>query len=414
MKKEPTHKPETAVATINPAAIAFRCSQLGRLEACPGSGTAAKGFKDTTSKAAESGNATHKGLTTLCTAANLALPLPQFNTMAEALADEMDLDGRGAFVLPWFARIVHEVCTKGGGVKRVIPCVEDALDFSIDCGCPVSLSGCPDLQIETNDNTLHVFEFKTGALMTETSDNHAQGQGYVLLVATGQNVLAVRLHVLAAGNARGEQHTFTDYNADSIDQLQAKIASILRGGTMEGAPRNVGIEQCRYCPAAGTFRCPESVAAVDKMGHNLCKMTDAVAVFMALDPPERTAVLDRARLVSKIIDKILAAAKEAVTQDAKAIPGYFIGTGGKTVTLPDALTVFSVLQEKAGMTQADFIPALSATIGKVCDAFHDFRVKQAVAAGEKPPTGKADSEACRKLLAGVAVEGVKAGSLERE
>jgi len=387
----------------------FRGSELQRLELCPGSSKAASCMKDTTSLVAESGSTIHAALDAVITLDSLA-SLEAIDDAVEAYKGK--LSTREAFILSWFARIVQKSVADRGGALELSKEESSVIEFKTDDGKTVQVSGTPDLIVKTAQGT-DVFEYKTGSAEVETADKHVQGQLYVLIGARRFPAESVRLHIVAAGNEKGENHTFADYGPDACGFCADRIQSIVMYAVQEDAPRIVSLAACRYCKAAGTIRCKESSHAVEKFGQNIIKMDDPVAVFMALDPEARAATIDRAVLVKRVLEKILAAAKDALAVDPCFIPGYAVGAESKTKSIDDAKATFKVLSEKAGITPDEFSGIVSVSLGDVKRLYVDHVQAEQKAQGAKPSKKKDLELEALTLLAPVIVEGKKKGSLEK-
>lgn len=388
----------------------FRGSELCRLELCPGSGKAQQIIQDSTSKASESGNVIHDALAQVITLETL--------TSAEAMAAAAQeyalnekLGDRESFILGWFAAIVQKAVTDRGGASKILREYKTEIPFETPAGT-VTVGATPDLIIQTAQGA-DVFEYKTGYLGQDTADKHLQGQFYVLIAEKLCGPDPIRLHVLAAGNDKGEQHTFADYGDEGKDFVQARIEKALTAAMVPEAPRIVSLKACQYCKAAGTVACKESCTAVNKFEGNIVKMADPVAVFLGLDPSARAATLDRAILVNRILDKIISAAKTSLAQDPDFIPGYKVGEGVTARTIEDARAAFKILSDKAGITPGQFSAIVGVTLGDVKKLYVDHVQGLQKLQGAKPDTKKALEETAVKLLAPVLVEKKRAGSLEK-
>jgi len=384
-----------------------RCSSLPRLDNCPGSRAAESNIKGTTSEAAESGTTIHHALAVFAKMPEALANADNAEYAIESVIKSEKLEDRNEFVFRWFANVVYATIAERGGALEII--TEKKL--SLDLG-PATLEGSPDLMILTPEG-LDVFEYKTGMADQDTADEHLQGQGYTVLATDALAKESARLHVLAAGNEKGENHTFTDYDHISLDITSGYIKEVIEEALGGNPSRTVSLEACRYCKAAGTQFCPESVQAVEKFEGNVIKMNDPIAVFNALQPAQRTETLERAQLVYKIAEKIVKAAKSGLIADADFLPGYEIGKGSTVRGLPDACAVFKVLNSRLGIGPADFQAICKVSLKDCIKLVHEIQTRKAKAAGEKPPTKKSIEESVPLILKDVIENKAKGGSIQK-
>ena len=387
-----------------------RCSSLPRLEKCPGSRNAEARIKGTTSEAAESGTMIHAALETFIGMPEVLSSQDMAEAAIESITKAAKLEDRNAFVFRWFALVVYTTTAEAGGAAQIISEKKGSLELGFD----MTLTGSPDLQIITVADALHVWEYKTGMASVETSESHLQGQGYLLRAVDDLEWEGdVVLHMLAAGNDKGENHTFTFYTQEDLDAVTENINAVVEGALDPDAPRVVSLEGCQYCKAAGTMFCIESCKAIEKFEGNVIKMEDPVAVFGALEPAQRSATVERAKLVAKIAGKIIDAAKAGVKADPEYIPGWGYGKSSEVRSLPDANGVFQVLNTKLGVTPEQFQGIAGVKLTAVIKLIQGVLTDRATAAGEKTPTKKAMEEMALAMVGDLIARKPKAGSFQK-
>jgi hypothetical protein len=396
--------------------VSFRGSELERVELCPGSKSAEARLADTAGgEAAESGKNIHAALAKVVDFDTLKTA-EAMQEAAEALAASLKLEDRERFVLVWFAGIVQKAIADRGGATQIVKEASGVIPLAGLDGRLAFVTGTPDLIVLTAAG-VDVFEYKTGQGDQVTAEGHVQGQAYVVKAANYFNASHpdnVRLHVLAAGNPKGQQHTFTDYADEGLTYCEDRISKIVTAALDPKAARNVGLKQCRYCKAAGTVLCAESCHAVDKIAGNVLKMTDPVAIFLAMDPAGRAVVLERAVIASRVLKKIQDAAKDALQADPAFIPGWQIGPGEQSRSIPDARAAFKILND-GGFPAATFSACVKVGLADLKDAFHEYTVAKCKkeTPDAKPPTKKSTAELLQTLLDPVTEKKQKAGSLEK-
>lgn len=404
------------------ALISFRGSELERLELCPGSKLAADKIAGKETLDATSGTAIHNALSEVVTLDSVL----NKDAMAAAVDTFVDANGwdkaehaRKASILRWFAGIVQGVIQSRGGALDLVKESKQFLSFTGNGGEFVEVSGTPDLIARCADG-VEVFEYKTGEGEQETAEAHLQGQLYNLLAAKMfppvmvNKPYNVRLHIIAAGNEKGENHTFTDYDEKALKACYVRIVNVVNAALAVNPPRNTSLKACRWCRAAGTSRCPESTGALDKFAANVQKMDNPTAIFGALAPEARAAVIDRIKFVKPIIDKILDAAKEGLAANPDFIPGYGISKPTKTKKIEDTAGAFNVVRG-AGISGEEFASACSVSLPEL-KALYASKVRgEYIKRSEKPPAKTGLDVQLVEMLtaAGVIVETEKAGSLEK-
>lgn len=389
----------------------FHPSSLQRIALCPGSLNAAEGYRGTETEESKSGQRVHKALATMVNLEHLKAGKVGKILTAEMLS--MLKSDREVIVATWFAGIVQKVVNDSGGVIEVVREKKLALKLSPD----VEIEGTPDLMLKTADNTIRVFEYKTGQGEQATSDINLQEQAYIAMVwgclKPGTKPVDVVGHLLAAGNEAGERHTFSKYKPKLIYGLTEKIKSICLAAMQPGAKRVPSFDACRYCPAKATKDCPETLDAVMKFADKAGEVEQAQAIFNQLEPDRRGKAIEKCKLVVAVAEAILDAAKVMLEQDPASIPGWCLSEGRKRREIKDAGICFKILADKIGLAPTAFVEAVNVSISKLEKVVHTWQACKAERAGEKPPTKKAVKELLDSILVEVIESKIGSGSLKK-
>lgn len=222
----------------------IRASSLERRFLCPGSLKAEEGMPDIPSKAADSGNKIHNALRIYFsgTAGNL-----------DDIATVCKLDNRESIVLRWFANNADTEIENHGGADKRWP--ELHLPDTGD-----GIEGTSDLVVHCNDNTWHVFDWKTGYGKQITATMNLQLRAYCVLVAEKFGLFHVKGHLYSAGDDPADSaFTSVTYGPDEIEESRKEIYAIRDACIAENAPRIPSLTGCKWCRACGNpTKCNES------------------------------------------------------------------------------------------------------------------------------------------------------------
>lgn len=100
-----------------------------------------------------------------------------------------------------------------------------------------------------------------------------------------------------------------------------------------------GSEQCQYCKALGTFRCPET----KNMSLPAVKLRDDLDQYGGVEWAAKS--LSLWKMHEKVADRLKGLIKAALVEGID-IPGWELGKPRNIRTIPDAATAFNKLQEK--------------------------------------------------------------------
>lgn len=134
-----------------------------------------------------------------------------------------------------------------------------------------------------------------------------------------------------------EQELVTYQHADLERAYKEMLERVLASNSIN-AKRVPGLEQCKFCRAAGTARCPESQKKM---------MEDATAPFdwNAASPSDRGEWVRALKTAEKSVEKALDAAKAAIEADPAAANGWGIKPGAMQRELKDILAVGAILAD---------------------------------------------------------------------
>jgi len=392
--------------------IEHAASSAGKWELCPGSLEACKGIPETKSEPAKSGDRIHHALYEYAVG------------KVTDIDSRIDLSDRERQVANWFKDQVVKTCRANGGVASIHAEQTSLWQITPELQSHIT----PDLVISMKDGTRHIFDYKSGRAEVHTSDDNRQVQSYALHDWLENDGPADRVvHVLSAGNDSGERHTMTTLDTATMIALEGYIPEIFIAAVKPGAKRELGFEQCRYCLAAGTERCPESIQAVEKFAANAPRMQPVDAVLGAMTPDQCSEAYKKVALVASIADKVKTCLKNKMMEwanpsgdtdwDAEGCPmtGWEITKGSVVRSIPDDYVdeAYRLLNEHEGITPDQFRSIVSVKRTKIEGMVHAVRCEKAELDQEKAPTKKSTIDDLKTILDPVIIESRKAGSLKK-
>lgn len=222
----------------------IRASTMERIFLCPGSFYAEQGLPDIKSNVADSGTRIHNALRLY------------FSTLIGDLSDiaaVCNLDDRESIMLNWFARTAVTAIEQHGGPVKHYP--EFKLEDTGD-----GITGTADLIVRCKDNQILLIDYKTGYGKQLTAEKNLQMRVYVVKTAEIFGCISVLAYLFSAGNyIEDSVFSSAEYGPDEIAESKKEIYAIRDRCLCDCAKRIPGAEQCKYCKASGTERCPESL-----------------------------------------------------------------------------------------------------------------------------------------------------------
>jgi hypothetical protein len=164
-----------------------------------------------------------------------------------------------------------------------------------------------------------LIDYKTGRLeVTPAARNLQLRAGVALLSHNFPHLTEIQAAIIQDRRPI----TTTTYDEESIKASCAQIENIVKATEADDAPRNAGLDQCRFCPAAGT--CPEHKEWVTK-GMDVPEGTAG-----EWGPEDWSSFCESIPLLRKWLDCRVAQAKDMLAEDPASIPGYFLKPGSLT------------------------------------------------------------------------------------
>jgi hypothetical protein len=197
---------------------------------------------------------------------------------------------------------------------------------------------------------------------------------------------SVSVCMVSAGEDFGEWLTKADFSPSSVRMAEMEAQTIWMTADAPNAPRAVGRNQCRFCPANGTIRCPESTTQMAMMRKDY---TDEVLA----NPRACGALYALWKQIEPMGKKVGGALRELLEKGVDGT-GYTLGKPGKTPEVGDPNAVFSAMQGKLNAEQ--FISAVSVSVPALADALYE--------ASKTADTGKLTKDQARKMVDGILTE----------
>ena len=374
-----------------------RSSSLSRIELCPGSRAASKDIENKAGEPAISGTRVHSVLEKAITIETLQ-DRTKLNhaVQMEATAHHCDKgedDGRERFIAWWFSREVLETAMDHQGAKELFH--ELKMDLIYPPEDDLDVSSHPDLIMICNDDTIHVFEFKTGYGKQETADGHIQLQSYIVSYwdrqrGIGEQITAIRGHLLCAGETQDEFHSDALYEEEHIDHMREYIRRVCLASFEENAPRtpNPHLPGCRYCPARGTERCPETIEVMETALATAPQIKEIDLVYRSLEPEKVAAYLEAWAIARPIVKRLEDCAKidieEKLNQGSESpVPGWTVNPGKIRKDVHDPSGLIGAIMSQCNLTLTQLSPCLKPSITKVKKAIWAIAKPNSKAAGIK-------------------------------
>jgi len=328
----------------------IRTSSLPRLALCPGSFAASQGLESKKTAESESGDRVHLAL--------------QSHYLGVEF-DESRLTDRESMVFRWFRKEADALIEKHGGASSVLP--EYVLGNPIP-GTDIILTGHVDLVVICEDGIILIFDWKSGFLEVPPAKNNLQLVGYCWGVAetireTGE-VGFKQIHSYLFSSGSEKAFTGARFSKEHLAQSGEYIRKVAMDCMAEDAPRCPGNEQCRYCPAKCTDRCPESRDWVRQaaVGMELMKTEEP---RLPADKQEVVRVFKAIKQVESFGRKFMSMLKTEVVENPEAWEGMFELEPGNTVrSLADVQSVYNIVVGDHGLVDTDtFLRVVALPIG---------------------------------------------------
>lgn len=308
----------------------MRASELHRISLCPGSVSACAGLPDRESDYAAEGNRLHK--------------------LMAGDTDKASEEDRGL------------VDTAKGWINKLVPdpsavrltIFEHPLEFE-------DLTGTPDVVRLMHDGSALVTDYKFGFLPVPPADVNLQLRAYAVLVAVSHHPTPspIRVAIIQPRAKREEQVTLAEYGIEDLRNAALEIATIQGQSITRSAERVPGEDQCRYCRARSTDRCPESQALVQ---------IERPAVGLPAIPGEELGRLaNAAKVAEKVCDDILGETRRRLLADSHSVPGWTLEPAVPKRVIENPAAAFAVLVDH--LTAAEFASCCDVGVGALDRAY---------------------------------------------
>lgn len=226
-------------------------------------------------------------------------------------------------------------------------CIEQRLTATI---AGIELSGTPDrFYISHDRDRIVVLDYKFGYEPVSPVLN-AQLMAYAVLIACNHLPANIDTPADPAVELVIVQPTVTSRPLSwhtTLGECTARTERTIRAAQDEAAPRFPSAAACTYCPALGS--CPacstRALSTTDTTLH--LAMADML-------PEHRAELLERVKLAEKLCSTLKAQAKDLLTEDPAAVPGWKLAPGATRRSIEDKQAAANIAFA-AGLTPADML-----------------------------------------------------------
>lgn len=271
----------------------------------------------------------------------------------------------------------------------------DACEFDFDLKTEMRLwaksglfSGQGDVVIlEQQLERATIIDFKFGRGEVERAERNYQLAAMAVLVADNfdfvKSVRAMIIQPRALDKSR--RITECEYSKADIDAARDAINAACKEAIEAEKPAQKCGYWCKYCPSS--YRCKAAQEAMSAQ-YKLAVATPNLTI----GAHNARQMFERAQLVKKYCDDVLAAVKNYIVNNPDAQCGLTLAPGVKRAKLGDAAKVYEAV-ESVGITSEEFVNVCDVSISKLQSLYHDKRKLD----NEKQTKKASDIEA-RKLL----------------
>lgn len=362
----------------------IRCSSLPRLAACPGSLYACMGLESPDTEQATAGTKAHKVLENY------------YN--AKAVGNEYDLEESGLDPMylsraRTYAQAVDALIEEHGSSVRIMTEHEMAVKSHLG----FALSGHADLIVECKDGLCIIVDWKFNFLEVESAGGNLQLMGYACLWNSISNAQDIMVVLAAGGNEK--PLTGTRYDESAILSARKTVYRICFNALNQTYPRLPGFDQCLYCPAKATDKCPES-------WQSSYSISLATKHCVPATIEDKVRMFNAIKQVESFGKKFMAMLKDEVEANPEAYAGKLeLKNTGSTRTVTDAQEAYRRIVGGGLIDAEAFLGLVDLPIGKLESALKGPLKEQGIRVGEQ----KAHIEG---LLSGVIEYKEKAKSLK--
>lgn len=232
-----------------------------------------------------------------------------------------------------------------------------------------------------------IIDFKFGRGEVERAESNYQLAAMAVLVADNfdfvDSVRAMIIQPRALEKSR--RITECEYGKADIDAAREAINGACKEALEAENPAQKRGYWCNYCPSS--YRCRAAQEAILAQ-HKLAVSTPNLAIGVH----NARRMFERATLVKKYCEDVLAAVKKYIAENPDAECGLALAPGAKRAKLGDAGRIFEVV-EGVGITPEEFVSACEVGVAKLQTLYH---AKRKAANGKQ--TKKASDLEVKELL----------------
>lgn len=247
-------------------------------------------------------------------------------------------------------------------------------------------SGKGDL-IVLSATDVAIVDYKFGRGEVERAENNYQLAAMAVLVADNYDDVDCVRAVIIQPRALEKSKRITEclYDQDDIAEARKAINAACENALNAEKPAARCGYWCNYCPSA--YRCAEAQREIDNQRELAAAMPRT-----AITTDNARALFDKANLVKKLCDEILAAVKKFVADNPDADCGLCLKEGARRAKLGDAGKVFEAV-ESAGISAEEFVGVCDVSLTRLLNLWHAKRAEK----NDKQKKVASDKEA-RALL----------------
>ena len=233
-----------------------------------------------------------------------------------------------------------------------------------------------------------IIDFKFGRGEVERAERNYQLAAMAVLVADNfddfiKSVRAMIIQPRALDKSR--RITECEYSKADIDAARDAINAACKEAIEAENPAQKCGYWCKYCPSS--YRCKAAQEAISAQ-YKLAVATPNLTI----GAHNARQMFERASLVKKYCDDVLAAVKNYIANNPDAQCGLALAPGVKRAKLGDAAKVYEAV-ECFGITPEEFVNVCDVSISKLQSLYHDKRKL-----GNEKQTKKASDIEAKKLL----------------
>lgn len=212
-----------------------------------------------------------------------------------------------------------------------------------------------------------IIDFKFGRGEVERAERNYQLAAMAVLVADNfdfiKSVRAMIIQPRALDKSR--RITECDYSKADIDAARDAINAACKEAIEAENPAQKCGYWCKYCPSS--YRCKAAQEAISAQ-YKLAVATPNLTI----GAHNARQMFERAQLVKKYCDDVLAAVKNYIVSNPDAQCGLVLAPGVKRAKLGDAAKVYDAV-ENLGITPEEFVNVCDVSISKLQALYHDKR-----------------------------------------